>query len=164
MKRLAVFLLLAGVLQGCMPSLPYRIGQGIVSERFTPTEIQTHLMEGTYKTRGPVETNVWSCLNYSESLANRHLVEQPLKEEMQISGGNAVYQVKAAQNLWTEFFMRLMILPGFLGCRSFEVSGMMVKIQGSGLPDSDDQGAPGSPPEPTVGASGLMHVPREKVL
>lgn len=161
MRRLAVGVLLAGILQGCMPSLPYRVGQGIVSEGFTRTEIETHLMEGTYKPRGSVKTNVWSCLNYSESLANRQLVEQPLKEELHISGGNAAYHVKAAQNLWTEFFMRLTLLPGFLGCRSFEVSGQVVMIQSPGPPESDDQGAPASPPEPAIGASASLRTPFE---
>lgn len=127
---IVVFLaaLSAATVSACAPSLSYRLGQGFYSDQFAKQQVQAAANAGRVENLGRFEIVKGSCFNFTQDQNDHHIIFPAVQEALQERDANAADQITANEQ-WYDFLMGLLIVPGFLGCSNWTVSGTALRIK-----------------------------------
>lgn len=133
MKKLcSMVILCAFTMSACVPSLQYRLGQGFYSETFAKTQVQAVANAGKLKNLGRFSVEAGGCFNYSQDLADRNIVIPAIKKKLKEMGANVADNV-VANEMWYDFLLGLLIIPGILGCSNWTISGEALLVEQTDL-------------------------------
>ncbi len=113
---------------GCAPSLQYRLGEGFYSENLSEVQVQAAADKGQVKKLGTFSETVGGCFNYQQDFVDREIVIPAIKKGLSKQGGNVATKIVANEK-WYDFFYGLFILPAYLGCSNWEVSGNVLDVE-----------------------------------
>jgi hypothetical protein len=116
------------VATACAPSLAYRLGQGFYSDQYAKQQVQAAANAGQVENLGRFEIVKGSCFNYTQDQNDHNIVFPAIQQALQEREGNAADQVTANEE-WYDFPMGLLIIPGFLGCSNWTVSGDVLRVK-----------------------------------
>jgi len=129
--------------------LQYRIGQGFYSDSYAKTQVQAAANAGKVKNLGHFSTDAGSCFNFSQDMTDQNVVIPAIKEKLQEMGANVADNVTVNERTVLDFFLGLLIIPGFIGCGNFTISGEALLIQDAAMnlfPNMTNISAVGEPP------------------
>lgn len=125
---LARALPLAILVTGCAPSLPYQAGRGFYSDDFSKAQLDAAASAGKVRNLGRFSMEAGGCFNYSEEKTEQKVVVPALKQKLKEMGANAAANVLTHEK-WSDFFLGLLIVPGFMACNNWEISGEALRIE-----------------------------------
>jgi len=134
--------LVALSVSACAPSLAYRMGQGFYSDQYAKQQVQAAANAGQVENLGRFEIVKGACFNYTQDQNDHNVIFPAVQEALENKGGNAVDQITANEQ-WYDFPMGLLIIPGFLGCSNWTVSGDVLRVKSVAANSI-------SPPQPVV--------------
>ncbi len=127
-KLLALLVLCALVLDACVPSLQYRLGQGFYSESLAKTQVQAAANSGKVKNLGKFSATAGSCFNYQQDMTDRNVIIPAIREKLKEMGANVADNVVANEK-WYDFLLGLLIIPALLACSNWEISGEALLVE-----------------------------------
>ncbi len=116
------------LLTACAPSLQYRIGQGFYSDTFAKAQMQAAANAGKVKNLGRFSVEGGGCFLYSQDTADREVVIPAIQEKLKEMGANVADSVVANEQGY-DFLLGLLIIPGFLGCSNWTISGEALLVE-----------------------------------
>lgn len=125
MKNLALIVASLTALNACTPSLPYLAGQGFYSEnnKFTKHQAEVLMDKSSTKDLGYFSVSNGGCGFYSRDAADEGIVIPAVKEKLQSLGGNVANGILAKESVGVDILLGLLIIPGFLACSNWTISG-----------------------------------------
>lgn len=120
--------LIATLTSACAPSLAYRMGQGFYSDQYAKQQVQAAANAGQVENLGRFEIVKGACFNYTQDQNDHNVIFPAVQEALQERQGNAADQITANEQ-WYDFPMGLLIIPGFLGCSYWTVSGDVLRVK-----------------------------------
>ena len=119
---------LAVMVSGCAPSLQYRIGEGFYSKDLSEAEVQAAANQGRVEKLGTFSEEIGDCFNYQQGSTDRNIVIPAVKRGLEKSQGNVATKITANEK-WYDFLLGLFIIPAYMGCSNWEVSGNILKVE-----------------------------------
>ncbi len=117
MRRLAILLLSALTLSGCLASLHYGLGDvNVPKERI--------------KNLGPFSIEASGCGSYLTSSAGENIIKPAVHEKLRELGANAATNIEAKER-WYDIPLGMLIVPALLGCSNWTVTGDALRIEKS---------------------------------
>ena len=120
--------LAAMLASACTPSFAYRNGQGFYSDQYAKQQVQAAANAGQVDNLGRFEVVKGACFNFTQDQNDHNIIFPAVQEALQEKEGNAADQITANEE-WYDFPMGLLILPGFLGCSNWTVSGDVLRVK-----------------------------------
>jgi len=120
--------LAATLTNACTPSFAYRNGQGFYSDQFAKQQVQAAANSGQVENLGRFEIVKGACFNFTQDQNDHNIIFPAVQEALQEKEGNAADQITANEE-WYDFPMGLLIIPGFLGCSNWTVSGDVLRVK-----------------------------------
>jgi hypothetical protein len=142
MNRLLAFVVLA-LLSGCTPSMSYMNGQGFYSPKYTKTQVMGLAAQNQVENLGHFSVTKGGCFLFSRDTADERIVIPAVQDALKKAGGNAADSIATSER-WYDFFLGILILPGFAGCSNWTIAGdaMLVGDEAIGFgPAQNIQGA-----------------------
>ena len=131
-RAMARLLLLTIAVSGCSPSLQYQSGRGFYSDDLVKSQLQDAMAAGKVRNLGRFSVEAGGCFNYTEDRTDRNIVFPAIKQKLTEMGANAADNV-AVKEKWYDFMLGLLIIPGFLGCNNWEISGEALQVDKTAL-------------------------------
>jgi len=140
----------------CTPSFAYRNGQGFYSDQFAKEQVQAAANNGKVQNLGRFEVVKGACFNFTQDQNDHNIIFPAVEEALQEKEGNAADQITANEQ-WYDFALGLLIVPGFLGCSNWTVSGNALRV--TAVSSSTATTATTQPPPP-VASTGTTEAPK----
>jgi hypothetical protein len=129
MKKIVCSSLIALQLVGCaVPSTPYLLGQGFYSKKYSKTELQAKATQNKVQNLGKFETTAGGCMNTSQAATDKNLVVPAIEKQLAQRGADVADNVNASERWLMDFGLGLLIIPGFIGCSNWNISGDALKV------------------------------------
>ena len=98
MHTLILLLFLSVVLlNGCVPSLQYRLGKGFYSDTDAKTQVMAAANAGKLKYLGRFTVDSTSCWNWSQDMTDENIVIPAIRQKLTEMGGDAADNIVANQ-------------------------------------------------------------------
>ena len=112
-------------LNACTPSIEYRNGQGFYSEnpQMNKYKFNSLLEKGKAQDLGYFSVSNGGCGFYSPDAADNGVVIPAVQEKLKLLGGNVANGIKAKESFGVDFLLGFLIIPAFLACSNYTVSG-----------------------------------------
>lgn len=125
MKKIIILLSTVMFLNACIPSMEYRSGQGFYSEnnQLTKYKFNSLLEKGNAQDLGYFSVANGGCGFYSSDAADNGVVIPAVQEKLKLLGGNVANNIKAKESFGIDFLLGFFIVPAFLACSNYTVSG-----------------------------------------
>lgn len=111
----------------CAPSMQYTLGQGYYSDKYSKAQLQEATMTGRTEHLGRVSTSGGGCFLYSQESADRNVVIPAVQDRLVDVGGDAADKIAATEKGW-DILLSVLVVPGILGCSSWNVAFDALKI------------------------------------
>ncbi|HJV33656.1 hypothetical protein [Geomonas sp.] len=123
-----VAVLIAMMTSACAPSMPYVLGNGFYSEKYSKAQVQAAANNGKLKFLGKFTEDSTACGLYVQEWSDSDLVLPVVKSHLNSLGGNAADNIIAKWN-FSDFLLAITLLPAIAGCRSYTISGEILLVQ-----------------------------------
>ena len=141
--------LVATMTSACTPSFAYRNGQGFFSDQYARQQVQAAANAGQVENLGRFEVVKGACFNFTQDQNDHNIIFPAVQEALQEKEGNAADQITANEE-WYDVPMGLLIIPGFLGCSNWTVSGDVLRVKGVLASGASSPGTVAAPIEKTT--------------
>jgi hypothetical protein len=139
----------------CTPSFAYRNGQGFYSDQFAKQQVQAAANAGQVENLGRFEVVKGACFNFTQDQNDHNIIFPAVQEALQEKEGNAADQITANEE-WYDFPMGLLIIPGFIGCSNWTVSGDILRVKAVPSNTAVTAGNASAPADKTTATSSAM--------
>ena len=129
MKKIIPSIMILLQLTGCaVPSTQYLLGQGFYSDKLSKTQVTAFANQGKVENMGKFEVSNGACFNTSQSSTDKSVVIPAIQEQLQLHGANVADNVSASERWLMDFGLGLLIIPAFIGCSNWNISGDALKV------------------------------------
>ena len=128
MKPIVFAVISALLILGCVLSFQYRMDQGFYSDQFAKAQVQAQANAGKVENLGHFAVQKASCFNYTQDMADSNVVIPAVQQALSEKGANAADQITANQTLLNNLVFGVLVIPAFMGCSDWTVSGDALKV------------------------------------
>jgi len=114
------------LLNGCLPSLQYRLGQGFYSDTHAKTQVMAAANAGRLKNLGRFSVDSTACGNWTQDLTDQNIVVPAIRQVLREKGGNAADNIVANQP-FSAIFVTLLGFPA--ACTKWTISGEALRVE-----------------------------------
>ncbi len=118
---------MAVMVSGCAPSLQYRLGEGFYSQDLSEAQVQAAANQGRVEKVGMFSETRGGCFHYQQGAVDQAVVIPAVKRGLERSRANVATKITANEK-WYDFLLGLFIIPAYLGCSNWEISGNALRV------------------------------------
>jgi hypothetical protein len=104
------------------------MGEGFYSEQFAKAQVQAQANTGRVDNLGHFSVEKASCFNFTQDMTDSNVVIPAVQQALSDKGGNVADQITANETFLTNLAFAVLIIPPFLGCSDWTVSGDALKV------------------------------------
>ena len=121
-----LLLLCLVLLNGCMPSLQYRLGHGFYSDTYAKTQVMAAANAGRLKNLGRFSEDPTACWNWTQDMTDQNIVIPAIRLVLREQSGNAADNIVANQP-FSAIFVTLFGFPA--ACTKWTISGEALRVE-----------------------------------
>jgi len=123
---ISTLLLCLVLLNGCVPSLQYRLGQGFYSDTHAKTQVLAAANAGRLKNLGRFSIDSTACWNWTQDMTDQNIVIPAIRQKLTQLGGNAADNIVANQP-FSAIFVSIFGFPA--ACTEWTISGEALLVE-----------------------------------
>ena len=125
-RTLPVLLLCLALLNGCVPSLQYRLGQGFYSDTHAKAQVMAAANAGGLKNLGRFSIDYTARMNWTQDMTDQNIVIAAIRQRLRQMGGNVADNIVANQP-FSAIFVSLVGWPA--ACSEWTISGEALLVE-----------------------------------